>query len=42
MGEMTEGRVEGHVIVYECDQCGACFTRDLDRNDPDAHWEWCP
>jgi hypothetical protein len=42
MGEMTQGRVEGQVIVYECDRCGACFTRDLDRNDPLAHWEVCP
>ena len=42
MAEMTQGRVEGQVIVYECDRCGACFTRDLDRNDPLAHWEVCP
>ena len=42
LSQVTEGRVHGQVIVYECDRCGACFTRDLDRNDPHAHWELCP
>jgi len=42
MGEATEGRIDGEVILYRCRDCGACFTRDLDRNDPLAHWEFCP
>lgn len=42
MGEVTEGRVEGQVIVYRCRECGTCFTRDLDKNDAGAHWELCP
>jgi len=42
MGEATEGRIDGEVILYRCRDCDACFTRDLDRNDPLAHWECCP
>jgi len=42
MGEVTEGRLEGEVVLYRCSACGACFTRDLDVNDPQSHWEFCP
>lgn len=42
MGEVTEGRVVGQGVLYSCQDCGACFTRDLDKNDPQARWEFCP
>ena len=42
MAEMTDGRVQGEVVLYRCRSCGACFSRDLDVNDPRARWEFCP
>lgn len=42
LGELTGGMAIGQGILYVCGSCGACFTRDLDLNDPQAHWEFCP
>jgi hypothetical protein len=42
MSDVTDGRVQGEVILYRCRECGACFTRDLDANDPQSRWEFCP
>ena len=42
MAEVTEGRVQGEVVLYRCHACGACFTRDMDVNDPASRWEFCP
>ena len=42
MADVTEGRVQGEVVLYRCQDCGACFTRDLDANDPLSRWEFCP
>jgi len=42
MAEVTDGRVQGEVVLYRCQACGACFTRDLDVNDPQSRWEFCP